>query len=81
MGLILGLALAFAALRNANDYWAGGMLLSTPLLIATADPFGLDGNDLPTGAIAEIIREDTIELLGLTCPPQKDVPAPCSKVF
>jgi hypothetical protein len=36
MGLILGLALAFAAVRNANDYWAGGMLLGTPLLIPTA---------------------------------------------
>jgi hypothetical protein len=36
MALILGLAFAFAALRNANDYWAGAMLLGTPLLIATA---------------------------------------------
>jgi putative membrane protein len=32
------------------------------------DPFGLDCNDLPTGAIAEVIRDDAIELLGLTCP-------------
>src|SRR5262249_39310858 len=33
MGLVLGLAIAIAALRNADDYWAGGFLLATALLI------------------------------------------------
>jgi hypothetical protein len=33
MGLILGVAVAVAALRNADDYWAGGLLLATALLI------------------------------------------------
>jgi ion channel-forming bestrophin family protein len=45
------------------------------------DPFGLDCNDLPTVAIAELIRDDTIELLGLACPPRKAVPEPYSKVL
>ena len=36
MGLVLVLALAIAALRNANDYWAGGLLLTTPLLLCGA---------------------------------------------
>jgi hypothetical protein len=36
MGLVLGLALAIAALRNADDSWAGGLLLATPLLIGLA---------------------------------------------
>lgn len=35
MGLVLGAAVAVAALRNADDYWAGGLLLGTVLLIAT----------------------------------------------
>jgi hypothetical protein len=33
MGLVFGVAVAVAALRNADDYWAGGLLLATPLLI------------------------------------------------
>jgi hypothetical protein len=33
MGLVLGVAVAVAALRNANDYWAGGLLLATPFLL------------------------------------------------
>jgi hypothetical protein len=33
MGLVLILAVAIAALRNADDYWAGGSLLGTALLI------------------------------------------------
>jgi len=33
MGLVLGLAIALAALRNADDSWAGGLLLATALLI------------------------------------------------
>jgi hypothetical protein len=36
MGLVLGLAVAIAALRNADDYWAGGLLLATALLIGVA---------------------------------------------
>jgi hypothetical protein len=36
MGLILILALAIAALRNANNDWAGGLLLATPLLLCVA---------------------------------------------
>ena len=36
MGLVLGMAVAFAALRNADDYWAGGLLLATTLLIGVA---------------------------------------------
>jgi hypothetical protein len=33
MGLVLGVAVAVAALRNADDYWAGGLMLATALLI------------------------------------------------
>src|SRR5207248_9371795 len=33
MGLVLGMAVAIAALRNADDYWAGGLMLGTALLI------------------------------------------------
>jgi hypothetical protein len=33
MGLVLGVAVAVAALRNADDYWAGGLMLATVLLI------------------------------------------------
>jgi hypothetical protein len=33
MGLVLGMAVAIAALRNADDYWAGGLMLATALLI------------------------------------------------
>ena len=33
MGLVLGAAVAIAALRNADDYWAGGLLLATAMLI------------------------------------------------
>jgi hypothetical protein len=36
MGLVLVLALAIAALRNANDYWAGGLLLAAPMLLCIA---------------------------------------------
>jgi putative membrane protein len=45
------------------------------------DPFGLDCNDLPTGAIADVIRYDATELLGLTCPLRKAESKPYSKVF
>jgi hypothetical protein len=33
MGLVLGIAVAIAALRNADDYWAGGFMMATALLI------------------------------------------------
>jgi hypothetical protein len=36
MGAVLAVAVAVAALRDANDYWAGGLLLATVLLIGTA---------------------------------------------
>jgi hypothetical protein len=36
MGLVLCVALAIAALRNADDYWAGGLMLGTALLIGVA---------------------------------------------
>lgn len=36
MGFILALAIAIAALRNADDYWAGGLLLATPLVLCIA---------------------------------------------
>jgi hypothetical protein len=36
MSVILGLAFAFAALRNADDYWSGGLLIVTLILMGTA---------------------------------------------
>ena len=36
MRLVLGLAVAIAALRNADDSWAGGLLLATALIIGVA---------------------------------------------
>src|SRR5262245_56725529 len=33
MGLVLGMAVAIAALRNADDNWAGGFLLGAAILI------------------------------------------------
>ena len=36
MGLVLGMAVAIAALRNADDYWAGGLMLVTAGLIGMA---------------------------------------------
>src|SRR4051794_1171896 len=36
MALVLALAVGLAALRNANDAWAGGLLLATPLLLGLA---------------------------------------------
>ena len=36
MGPVLALAVAIAALRRADDYWAGGLLLATPLVLAVA---------------------------------------------
>jgi hypothetical protein len=36
MAFVVAAAVAIAALRNADDYWAGGMLLATPLLLCVA---------------------------------------------
>jgi hypothetical protein len=36
MGFILAVGVAIAALRNADDNWAGAMILSTPLLLGVA---------------------------------------------
>ncbi len=36
MGFILALGVAIAALRNADDNWAGAMILATPLLLGIA---------------------------------------------
>jgi hypothetical protein len=36
MGFVLVLAVGLAALRGANDYWAGGFLTTTPLLFCLA---------------------------------------------
>jgi hypothetical protein len=36
MSVLLGLAVAFAALRNADDYWSGGLLIVTLILMGTA---------------------------------------------
>ena len=41
MGVVLGVAVAAAALRSANDYWAGGLLVATVILIGTAARRGL----------------------------------------
>src|SRR4051794_26136035 len=43
MGLVLALAVAIAALRNADESWAGGLLLATPLLLSAALVGGLCG--------------------------------------
>jgi hypothetical protein len=43
MGFVLALALGLAALRGANDYWASGLLLGTPLLLCVALVGGLCG--------------------------------------
>jgi hypothetical protein len=45
MGLILALAVAIAALRNADDYWAAGMIVATPLLLCVALIGGLCGEE------------------------------------
>ncbi|WP_435018715.1 bestrophin family protein [Tundrisphaera sp. TA3] len=45
------------------------------------DPFGLDCNDLPTGAIAATIRASACEILGTKRPPAPSVAQPYSKVF
>jgi hypothetical protein len=34
MGLVLALAVAIAALRRADDYWAGGLVLAVALIAA-----------------------------------------------
>lgn len=36
MGVVLATAVAIAALRSADDYWAGGLFLITPLVLCVA---------------------------------------------
>jgi hypothetical protein len=43
MGLVLTVAIAIAALRNADDYWAGALLLATSLIIGIAVLGGILG--------------------------------------
>jgi hypothetical protein len=43
MGLVLALAVSIAALRNADDHWAGGLLLATLTLLCVALIGGLCG--------------------------------------
>jgi hypothetical protein len=45
MGLVLVLGIAIAALRNADDYWAGGMILATPFLLGVALIAALCGDE------------------------------------
>jgi putative membrane protein len=45
------------------------------------EPFGLDCNDLPIGTIAEGIRSDVAELLGVTAAPTEPAVEPYSKIF
>lgn len=45
MLLVVALAVGIAALRGANEYWAGGLLLATPLLHCTALVGGLCGRE------------------------------------
>ena len=45
MGLVLVLGVAIAALRNADDYWAGGMILATPFLLGVALIAALCGDE------------------------------------
>lgn len=45
MLLVIALAAAIAAVRNADAYWAGGLLLATPLLLCTALVGGLRGKE------------------------------------
>jgi hypothetical protein len=45
MWLVLALAVAIAALRNADDYWAGAMILATPLLFCVAAIGALCGEE------------------------------------
>ena len=43
MGRVLALAVGLAASCGANEYWAGGLLLATPLLFGIALIGGLCG--------------------------------------
>jgi hypothetical protein len=36
MAIVIGSAVGLAALRNADDFWAGGMIVATPLLFGVA---------------------------------------------
>jgi putative membrane protein len=45
------------------------------------DPFGIDCNDLPTGTIADLIRADAAELLGVDHTARKPPAAPYRRAF
>jgi hypothetical protein len=45
MGVVVVLAVGIAALRQADDDWAGGMLLATPFILCIALVGGLCGTD------------------------------------
>jgi hypothetical protein len=45
MAFVVVSAVAIAALRNADDYWAGGMILATPLLLGVALIVALCGEE------------------------------------
>ena len=45
MGVVFVLAVGLAALRGANDYWAGGLLLGTPLLFGLSLIAAFSGKD------------------------------------
>src|SRR5258708_641851 len=45
MGIVVVLAVGIAALRQADDDWAGGMLRATPLFLCTALVGGLCGKE------------------------------------
>jgi hypothetical protein len=46
MGLVVVLAVGIAALREANDDWAGGLLLATPLILCLALLGSLRGKEI-----------------------------------
>jgi hypothetical protein len=47
MGIVVVLAVRIAALRQADDDWAGGMLLGTPFILCIALVGGLCGKEAP----------------------------------
>jgi putative membrane protein len=57
-------------------------LLGLELMVEEIEePFGLDCNDLPTGASAATIRTDTSGLLNVACPATAPAAGPYSKIF
>ena len=70
MGLVLGLAIAIAALRNADDHWAGGLLLATALLIGVAAlaPSIIPADGVPDGWASRSSAGDTSPWRSWGCP-------------